>query len=173
MASIRKQGSAYEIRECRATERGPRQFVLARFSGVLTPEVLDEASGRARTRFDRAGLVAYARARGIPVSPRPRHAAARRLLAELRSGSRLEPSLVALLREALELQPWTPLPAHLEDAAEWVGRSDASRGKALRGLLRVASRALRSGASPPADPGEPFPRIDSGGGFLPVSQAGS
>jgi len=54
MASIRKihgkqeQGDRYEIRECRVTERGPRQFTLVSFRGVLTPEVLDEAEERAR-----------------------------------------------------------------------------------------------------------------------------
>src|SRR5690606_32526267 len=105
MASLRAQGRAYEIRECRSTERGPRQFVLARFRGVLTPEVLEQAEARAQRRFDRARLVASARRRGIPVSPHRTDAAARRLLAELRAGGSLDPGLVALLREALVMPP--------------------------------------------------------------------
>lgn len=161
MASLRAQGRAYEIRECRSTERGPRQFVLARFRGVLTPEVLEQAEARAQRRFDRARLVASARRRGIPVSPHRTDAAARRLLAELRAGGSLDPGLVALLREALAMLPAAPLPEHLADAAEWIGRSEAERGKALRGLLRTASRVVRSvGARPELEP-ERFPRFSS------------
>ena len=37
-----------------------------------------------------------------------------------------------------------PVPKHLVDAAEWTGRSESARGKALRGLLRTASRVVRS-----------------------------
>lgn len=161
MASLRAQGRSYEIRECRSTERGPRQFVLARFRDVLTPEVLDQAEARARRPFDRARLVASARRRGIPVSPHRTDAAARRLLAELRAGGTVEPGLVALLREALGMLEAAPLPEHLDDAADWIGRSQAERGKALRGLLRTASRIARS-AGPRRAPDEPrFPRFRS------------
>lgn len=161
MASLRAQGHAYEIRECRSTERGPRQYVLARFRGVLTPEVLDRAEARARRPFDRAKLLASARRRGIPVSPHRTDTAARRLLAELRAGASIEPGLVALLREALGMLEAERLPEHLVDAAEWVGRSQAERGKALRGLLRTASRIAHS-TGPRRDPEErPFPRFRS------------
>ena len=117
MASIRKQRETYEIRECRSTERGPRQYTLARFKKVLTPEVLEEAAGRAQRPFDPQGLVAAARARGIAVTPLPRYATARRLLGELRDGRTLEPSLVGLLKHALSAMDERPLPAHLADAA--------------------------------------------------------
>lgn len=161
MASLRAQGRAYEIRECRSTERGPRQYVLARFRGALTPEVLDQAQARAQRRFDRAKLVASARRRGIPVSPHRTDTAARRLLAELRAGGTVEPGLVALLQEALGMLEAEPLPEHLDDAADWVGRSQAERGKALRGLLRTASRIARSTA-PRREPEQPpFPRFRS------------
>lgn len=162
MASIRSQGRVHEIRECRSTERGPRQIVLARFRDVLTPEVLERAEARAQRRFDRAKLVASARGRGIPVSPHRTDAAARRLLAELRAGGSVEPGLVALLREALGMLDAEPLPEHLGDAADWIGRSEAERGKALRGLLRTASRIVRSTRPRPGpEPPRRFPRIRS------------
>ncbi len=161
MASIRRQGDVYEIRECRTTERGPRQYTLARFRRVLTPEVLDEAESRARRPFDALRLVTRARARGIPVSSWRNDAAARRLLAELRAGCRVEPSLVGSLKQALALLEDAPVPEHLVDAADWVGRSEAARGKALRGLLRTASRVARSRPSIRTPPDAPFPRFRS------------
>jgi hypothetical protein len=161
MASLRAQGRAYEIRECRSTERGPRQYVLARFRDVLTPEVLSRAETRAQRPFDRAKLLASARRRGIPVSPHRTDTAARRLLAELRAGGSVEPGLVALLREALGMLEAEPLPEHLDDAADWIGRSQAERGRALRGLLRTASRIARS-AGPRREPEQlRFPRFSS------------
>lgn len=161
MASLRVQNGAYEIRECRSTERGPRQFVLARFRSALTPEVLEQAAVRAQRPFDRTKLVASARRRGIPVSPHRTDAAARRLLAELRAGGSVEPGLVALLREALSMLAAEPLPEHLADAADWVGRSEAERGKALRGLLRTASRITRSAGRRREPARRPFPRFSS------------
>jgi hypothetical protein len=161
MASIRKQGETREIRECRFTARGPRQYTLARFKGALTPEILEEAAARAQRPFDQEKLVARARARGIPVSSARRHSAARRLLGELRAGHALEPTLAALLKEALAAVEERPLPAHLADAADWVGRSEASRGRALRGLLRAASRVVRSRGPRRAVREARFPRFSS------------
>lgn len=162
MASIRRQGDAFEIRECLATDQGPRQRPLARFRGILTPEVLDRAAAAARRPFDRQALVERARRQEIPVSAAPRSGDARRLLAHLRRGRPLDPSLVTLLRAALEPLAAEPVPPHLEDVTEWVGRSEAARGKALRGLLRVASRVLRS-RGPLREPrDQAFPRFDSG-----------
>ena len=166
MASIRAQGGVFEIRECVSTARGPRQRALARFRGVLTPEVLDRAAAAARRPFDRTALIQRARARGIPVSERPRSGAARRLLADLRAGRSLDPSLVTLLREALAGQAGRPLPDHLVDPAEWLGHSEAARGRALRGLLRVASRVARSRAGVVETAAERFPRFDSGERFV-------
>lgn len=161
MASIRRQGARYEIRECLSTERGPRQRVLARFHAMLTPEVLDRAGQAARRPFDRAALVARARERGIPVSLAPRSNDARRLLARLRAGDSLDPSLVGLLREALWALPAEPVPEHLRDVVDWLGRSEAARGRALRGLLRTAGRVVRSRAPQRERPPEPFPRFSS------------
>jgi hypothetical protein len=161
MASIRQQGSTFDIRECRSTKRGPRQFILARFGGVLTPEVLEQAAALAQRPFDSRKLVAAARKRGIPVTPYRTHTAARLLLAELRAGHSLEPSLAALLKQALVTADEKPVPEHLSEAADWIGKSEAARGKALRGLLRAASRIARSRALPRPLPSEPFPRFSS------------
>jgi hypothetical protein len=159
MASIRRQGTRVQIRECRSTPRGPRQFLLVSFVGALTPEVLDRAEERARAPLDRRRLAAAARRKGIPVAPERRCAEARLLLARLRRGEPVAPTLVSLLRAALERLPARPLPAHLEDAAEWLGRSDFDRGNALRGVLRTADRILRSRGAVRERPAETFPRF--------------
>jgi hypothetical protein len=165
MASIRRQGGVLEIRECVATPVGPRQRALARFRGVLTADVLDRAAEAATRPFDRAVLLARARRAGIPVSERHADTGARRLLAHLRAGLPLDPVLVGLLRGALGLAASAPLPPHLADVADWIGASEASRGRALRGLSRAASRVVRSrGAVREPEP-ERFPRFSSGEAF--------
>ena len=161
MPSLRARRDRYEIRECRTTERGPRQVTLARFRGVLTADVLDEAAARARRPFDRDAVLQRARALGIPVSTRHRQTTARQLLGELRAGRPIDPTLVALLKEALDALPAEATPEHLEDAAEWIGRSEAERGRALRGLSRTASRIQQSRAALPTIEPEPFPRFCS------------
>ena len=127
------------------------------------------AAAAARRPFDRDALIERARARGIAVTERPRSDAARRLLAELREGRTLDPTLVGLLRGALAGQTGRALPDHLVDPAEWLGHSEAARGRALRGLLRVASRVARSrGRRAEAEAeakAETFPRFDSGERF--------
>ena len=50
MASIRKQGDRYEIRECLVTARGPRQLSLASFRDILTLAALRRADGTAHQR---------------------------------------------------------------------------------------------------------------------------
>ncbi len=161
MASIRKQGDRYEIRECLVTLRGPRQLSLASFRGVLTPEVLDAAESKARKPLKRADLVTRALRMGIPVSERRRHPEARCLLAALQRGADLEPTLVKLLATALERLDSRAVPAHLLDAAEWIGQPERERGAALRGLLRTADRILQS-RPPLRSPGqEAFPRFSS------------
>ncbi len=161
MASIRRQGDSFEIRECLSTDRGPRQRPLARFRGVLTPDVLDAAAAAARRPFDRGVLLARARRQGIPVTLERHHPEARRLLAQLRAGQPLDPTLVGLLRRELALLAAEPVPIHLQDVAEWVGQSEAVRGKVLRGLLRTASRVLRSRAPLREPPRQAFPRFSS------------
>ena len=161
MPSIRARNDRYEIRECRTTQRGPRQFALARFRRVLTADGLDDAAATAARPFDRERLLERARAAGIPVSPGRRQTAARQLLGELRAGRPIDPVLVGLLQQALALMPAAPLPEHLEDAADWIARSEAERGRALRGLSRTASRIAQSRDTAGGRDDVPFPRFSS------------
>lgn len=161
MASIRQQKDLYEIRECVPTDKGPRQRALARFRGVLTPEILDAAESNASRPFDRTAVEARARDQGIPVSRRRRHPHARHLLAHLQRGGALEPTLVTLLRGALDALDARPVPEHLADAAEWIGQPDPDRGAALRGLLRSADRVLQSRPALRERARAPFPRFHS------------
>ncbi|MBW2426453.1 MAG: hypothetical protein JRG86_19565 [Deltaproteobacteria bacterium] len=165
MASIRVQGEVVEIRECISTPAGPRQRALVRFRRILTNEILDRAAALARRPFDRAGLVTIARARGIPIADRAPAKGARELLAHLRAGGEIDPMLVTLLREALAPLEDRPLPEHLEDPSEWLGASEAARGRALRGLLRAVSPVDRSRSVGRETPPEPFPRFASGERF--------
>ena len=161
MASIRRQGDRYEIRECLATPRGPRQFTLASFRGALTPEVLDRAEARARKPLKRANLAARAVRMGISVCERRRHPEARALLAGLQRGAELEPTLVQILETALQRLDSRAVPDHLVDAAEWIGQPERERGTALRGLLRTADRILRSRPPLRTPRRESFPRFRS------------
>ena len=161
MASIRQQGGRYEIRECEPSPTGPRQRALARFNRILTPEVLDHAESQAHRPFDRDALVERARERGIPTTDVRRSNEAQGLLSYLRRGGALNPVMVVLLRDALAGVESRPLPEHLEGAVDWLGRSESSRGRALRGLLRTASRVARSRPPIRETPSQPFPRFSS------------
>lgn len=162
MASIRQQGDRFEIRECESSPIGPRQRALARFRRILTPEILDRAAALARRPFDREALVGRARARGIPVTELRHTNDARRLLSFLRRGGQVNPIVVELLREALASMESRAVPEHLEDAVDWLGQSESARGRALRGLLRTASRIARSRGPVLENPAERFPRFSSG-----------
>ncbi len=161
MASIRRQGSRWEIRECRSTPKGPRQHRLASFRGALTPEILEEAEWAAQRPFDRTALIARARALGIPVSPQRRQDDARRLAGRLARGEPLDATLVGLLRSLLADRPVAELPEHLADVRDWLGASEAERGRTLRGLLRTADLILGSRSALRTRPRRAFPRFSS------------
>ena len=99
---------------------------------------------------------------GIPIAESRRETGARSLLGFLRDGGQLDPVLVALLRDALASMEARSVPAHLEDVVDWVGQSEFARGRALRGLLRTASRIARSRPSLRSAPIDRFPRFSSG-----------
>jgi hypothetical protein len=142
MAYLTLRDGRCDIREAVHTPSGPRSRTLVSFRGALTPELLERAAARARRPFDTAALVARARVRGIPVTDRRDDRPARELLAALRAGARIDPVLVTQLREALAGLPAAKAPAELADVAEWVGASDAERGRTLRELLTVTDRVL-------------------------------
>jgi len=157
----RRPGGRFDIRESVLTARGPRSRTLATFRGALTSEVLERAGRRATRPLDLDRLRARAAGLGIPVSERRHDRAARELLAALRSGARLDPGLAHLLREALAAQPASPPPAPLREVAEWIGADDAQRGRALRDLLRVSDRIVRSREPVREREAVRFPRIRS------------
>jgi hypothetical protein len=140
----RRRDGRIEIREARATPRGPRSRTLASFRGTLTPEILERAEARATRPLDRPALAARARQLGVPLTTRRGDHELRALLACLRRGEAIDPVLAGLLRGALEGAPVAPVPERLAEVAEWIGASDAERGEALRGLLRVSDRIVTS-----------------------------
>ncbi len=149
---VQRSPRRVEIRESRSTARGPRAFLLASFSGALTRDVLDRAAARAARPFDPRALLRRARVLGIPVVEAGREPEARALLARLRRGPALDPTLAAALRQALDRLPETPPPEALAEVSEWVGASPAERGRALRELLDLygtiaASRGPRRRAA--------------------------
>jgi hypothetical protein len=85
---------------------------------------------------------------------------ARALLARLRSGARLAPVLVSLLREQLDARESAPVPDDLLDAIEWIGASDHERGRALRDVLRLYDRIRRSRGTVREREAPRFPRFD-------------
>jgi hypothetical protein len=99
---------------------------------------------------------------GIRVIERRCFPEARALIAQLRRGVGLDPTLVTVLRAALEPLEARPIPEHMEEAARWIGASERDHGAALRGLLRTADRITRSRGPLPERLREVFPRFSSG-----------
>jgi len=162
MASLaRRPDGRVEIRETLSTARGPRSRTLAGFRGVLTPEVLARAAGRAAQPFDAAALAARARGMGIPVSGQGTSAAAAELLGLLRRGAALDPVLAGALRSALEGVEAANPPERLAEVVEWIGASDRERGEALRGLLRTSDRITATRSAVRRRRRRRFPRFDS------------
>jgi hypothetical protein len=158
---VRRGADRFEIRESFTTDRGPRSRRLVSFRGALTPDVLERAAAQATRPFDAKALMRRARTLGVPVAGRSREPEARALLARLRRGDRLDPTLAGLLRAALERLPEEPVPESLEEVADWVGASAAERGEALRGLLDLYGRIAASRPAPPRREAARFPRIES------------
>jgi hypothetical protein len=156
---VRKSGRV-EIREAHGTPRGPRSRTLASFRGPLTAALLDRAESAAAAGFDRAALCARADALGVPVERPSVGSDARALLARLRSGARLAPVLVSLLREQLDARESAPVPDDLLDAIEWIGASDHERGRALRDVLRLYDTITRSREAVREPEARRFPRFD-------------
>jgi hypothetical protein len=146
-ATPRPNGS-WELRESRATPRGPRSRTLATFR-VLDADAIDRALERSSTSADADDVRAAARRAGAPVAPDSASAAAGSLLRELASGNAPSPALRRAQGAALAGEP----PA---EAARWLGASPERRGRALHDLLLLADRIPRRRA--PARKSR-FPRL--------------
>jgi hypothetical protein len=157
---VRRPGGSVQIRECVRGERGPRSRTLASFRGALDDRTLEQAERSATRPFDRDDLVARARALGIARAS-SENTAARQLVKRLRRGRRLDPVLVGLLRESLAELDEAELDEELDEAADWLGSSDAERSDALRGLLRLSDAIVQSRGVLPAPRREPYPEIES------------
>ncbi len=158
---VRHAGDRVEIRESRATAKGPRARQLARFAGPLTPAVLARAAARATRPFDAEALIRRARVLGIPVETRGPEREARALLARLRRADPIDPVMASLLVRALEGAPKSPLPEEVAEVAEWIGAPPAARGAALRDLLDAFGRIAGSRGPLRERPRKPFPRFSS------------
>ena len=158
---VERPGNCVEIRESRATPRGPRSRQLARFTGALTPADLARAAAKASRPFDADALVRRARVMGIPVEHKAPELEARALLARLRRGDPIDPVMAGLLVRALERAATDDVPEHLAEVAEWIGASPAERGAALKNLLDTFGLIAASRPPRRTRPHEPFPRFSS------------
>lgn len=158
---VRRAGDRIEIRESRATPRGPRSRQLTRFSGALTPAVLARAAARATRPFDARALLRRAADIGIPVAAHAPEQEARALLGRLRRGDAIDPVMAGLLVRALERVPTAAVPEHLAEVSEWIGATPAARGAALRDLLDLFGRIDASRPARRSRPRARFPRFSS------------
>jgi hypothetical protein len=156
---VRKNGRV-EIREAHSTPRGPRSRTLASFRGALTEEHLERAESASARAFDRDAVRARARELGVPIAPSSADSCAHALIARLRSGARLDPVLVRVLREQLADREAVPVPDELADVIEWIGSSDHERGRALRDVLRLYDTIARSRDAVREPEAPRFPRFE-------------
>lgn len=152
----------YEIRESRATPKGPRSRTLVSF-GELTDEAIAKAQRKASGPLSTEELRRAARRVSAPVARKPVDRAARELIAELGKGQWLDPNLRHMLLDLLEngrrdgAQPSRRQEA-AHEVAEWMAATPAEKGRALVDLLLLADALPSRGR-----PGESlqFPRLDS------------
>jgi hypothetical protein len=159
------KAGGFEVRESRATPKGPRSRTLASFR-ELNDETISKAQAKASKPLDAEELRHAARKVSAPVARAPIDRAGRELIAELGRGHRLDPSLRQIVLDLLEngsregRQPSRRDEA-AHEVAEWMAATPAEKGRALVDLLLLAD-ALPSGGRL----GKPlrFPRLDSTGG---------
>jgi hypothetical protein len=152
---VSRNTGAWEIRESRNTEAGPRSRTLAAFR-TLTPETIERARGRSSRPLDARELRNAARRAGAPVAAPSPDRAAGELLAELAAGRHPRPALARLLVDALRADGAPPA-GNAEAAATWIAASPQQRGETLRELLLLVDHLPHIRA-----PERPrFPRIAS------------
>ncbi len=156
-----RKGS-YEVRESVSTEKGPRSRTLVSFR-ELNDEVIEKARAKAVQPPSAEELRSAARRAGAPVARKPIEQAARKLIAELARGSRLDPTLRQIVLEMLQRgyrEETEPSPANeaARAVALWMAATPEERGRALFDLLLLAD-ALPSGGR--RGKALRFPRLDS------------
>lgn len=132
---VRRPAGRWEIRESYTSDGGPRARTLATFR-VLSPEVIERASKRARSPFDRERLLRAGKRAGVPFAPAPGDALAASILRGIGRGDRIRPGLRSLLINRLGVPPRSVD----ESLADWIGASMHERGAALVDLLGLADR---------------------------------
>ena len=152
---VARKDGRFEIRESVATPAGPRARTLASFR-ELDDDVLDRAATNARRGLDRAAIQERAAQLAVPRTTDRASRAARSLIAELRWGRRPAPALIRLLRDELPADP-RPTPDTIEQAVEWIGKTDRQRGEAIADLLNFGDALPRR----EREPRSRFPRIRS------------
>jgi hypothetical protein len=133
----------FEVRESKATAKGPRSRTLASFR-ELTDEVVEKVQATAEKPVSAEQLRMAALKVGAPIPGSDLDEAAKRTLRGIASGDRPRPILRRLLLDALlaENPPnRRASTALVSDAArsagEWIGASAEERAKALRDLLEL------------------------------------
>ena len=152
---VARKTGAWEIRESRSTDAGPRSRTLATFR-ALTPEAIELAQRRSTKRLDASELRKAARRAGAPVSVPASDRAAGELLSQLTAGRGPRPLLARLLVKALSADGNQPTD-NAQAAAAWIAASPERRGETLRDLLLLADHLPRAGAPER----ERFPHIAS------------
>jgi len=156
----RKRGG-FEVRESRSTPEGPRSRTLVSFH-ELTDELIDKAREKAEKPPSAKELRCAARRAGAPVADRPIDRAARRLIAEIGKGRKLDPTLRHLLIGLLRREGANDADRPASDSglsvAPWIAATPKERGRALVDLLLLADAIPSKGRKdrplrfPPLDP---------------------
>jgi hypothetical protein len=142
---VRRPGDRWEIRESIMTKAGPRAHTLASFK-ELSPEVIERAVARARTRVDRESLRRAVKRAGVPFERAPEDALAESLLRSVARGATVRPGLRRLLLDRLDGAKRGA--EHDDSFIEWIGASLEARGAALVDLLDLADRLPQSRRGP-------------------------
>lgn len=134
----------FEVRESKATDKGPRSRTLASFR-ELTDEVTEKVQATAAKPPTAEDLRKAALKAGAPIQDSELDEATKKALRRIASGDRPRPLLRRLLLDALlEENGREQAPASagfVSDAArsarEWIGAAPEERAKALQDLLEL------------------------------------
>jgi hypothetical protein len=134
----------FEVRESKATDKGPRSRTLANFR-ELTDEVIEKVQATAERPVSAEQLRKAALRAGAPIHGSELDEAAKRTLRGIASGDRPRPILRRLLLDALLAEsppdrrstPTTLVSDAARSAGEWIGASADERAAALRDLLEL------------------------------------